>query len=397
MSLGQPDLYIAGQKMQTAKNDPRPALAGLSFDWGTDSRVDFAGAATLSGQLLIRGAMPSYLNPGAQVGLVDPASSRTLFAGYLQPLKASNEPGLDGAMRVQFTAASPLAELEKHTMTSIDFPGGESAAGRRWQLAQRMPAGWSLLGDTGHDWLNQGVQRYPTVSWLDMLERFARGNLLRYHDTSAYVPAHGLNRRITLARERGLTATAAPKPAARGSWVTGRVPYASGLAVLPAATVSKDIEWEKTPADITTAVQVSTNGVVLAADETESREHEYPLNWAVFTQPLIDAHGFHATSIATSIDPQDVAAAQGAVRLISEQWLDVETEWRPTNLTIPDSRLLDTEPLRNLLAVDTRHMAAVAVPDAPAGPGRIYAFVMAGTATWTGKHWQTQLTLGKTL
>lgn len=400
MSLGQPDLYIAGNKIQTAKGDPRPVLAGLKIEWGTDSRLDMAGASSLSGQLLIRGAMPGYLRVGAPVGLLDPASSRTLFAGYLQPLTASPEPSVKGAMRVQFTAASPLAELEKHTVVDVKFPQDETAAGRRWRLAQHLPAGWSLLGETGLDWIRQGNQLYNSVSWMDLLSRFARGNMLRYHDTSVYVPAHGLDRRITLSRERGKEAVLdAPAAAARGSWVTGRVPYATGLAVLPLNAVSTGMDWEKTPADVCTAVQVTTTGRWLpnAQDGDESPEHEWPLNWAVDTTSLQAQYGFHVARIETALSAQQVDAARGAVKLITELWLDVDTDWRPVNLTIPDSRVLDTTPLRNLLAVDTRHMAAVAVPGAAGLPSRIYAYVMAGTATWTGKKWETELTLGRTL
>ena len=74
------------------------------------------------------------------------------------------------------------------------------------------------------------------------------------------------------------------------------------------------------------------------------------------------------------------------------------TKWRPSDLHLPDSRLIDSAPLLNMLAVDTRGTAAIAVPAATTlAPGRIQSFVMAGSATWTGTKWTIDLTLGRTL
>lgn len=398
MSLGKPDLYIGGQLMQSDKADPRPALAGLTLQWGTDNRVDFDPGSTLTGQILIRGAFPSYLDVGAPVGLIDPASSRTLFAGYLLPLKASPEERLAGAYRISFTAASPISELEKHTVVKMNWPIDESANDRRWRLGQALPADWSLLGASGLDWIKQGQQKYRTVSYMDLLARYLRGNLQRYHDTSVYIPSRGLQKRISITEERGKTAPNPPAAPARGGWVTSHVPYASGLAVLPRGAVGSQFDWEKTPDDVVTAVQVTTTGkwLVNPDEDDESPEHEWPLDYGEDTSALQRQHGLRIARIETALSPQNVPAAQGAVGLLTRYWTDVQTQWRPTNLTIPDSRLLDTTPLRNLLAVDTRHMAAVAVPGT-SGPGRVYAFATAGSATWTGKKWETELTLGRTL
>lgn len=397
MSLGRPDLYIAGQKMQTAKTDPRPALAGLSLKWGNDSRQDRDPAATLTGQLLIRGTIPAYLNVGAPVGLVDPATSRTLFAGHLNPLTASPEPSVAGAFRVSFTAASPLAELEQHTVVNVEYPQDETAAARRNRIAAALPAGWTLDGLNGNTWQLQGQQRYQSIRWLDLADRYARGYFYRISDTSTYIPGAGVQKRLTITQDRhkdvGLPGDYA---GALGLWKPGG--SISGTAILPLAAVARDMDWEKTPADVVTAVQVTTWGMWLVGTKAEddSFEHEWPLDYALDTSALQRQHGFHLARIETSLSAQNAAISKNTVQGLTEEWLDTETNWRPTTLQIPDSRRLAAAPLLNLLAADTRHMAAVSVPQTTGLPARIRAFVLGGSATWTGKHWNTHLTLGRT-
>lgn len=403
MSLGKPDLYIGGQLMQTAKTDPRPALAGLRISWGTDDRLDFDPAAKLSGQLLIKGAMPTFLEVGAPVGLVDPISGRCLFAGNLAPLKAVNDERVQGARRVSFTAASPLAELIKHRLVGhFDWPHEETAASRRGRLAGSMPRGWGFDGAAGWTWIHQGRQRYADgrgVDWVELLSRYVRSYNLRYHDTSAYTPGAGLGKRITLTTERGKTwAGNGTAAGTRGAWSTSALPAgASGIAVLPASVIHQDIEWEKTPGDVVTDVQVSSWGVADPFD-TQEEPWEFQYGMTVNNNAQQDLYGYRQAKIETALSAFNANAFTAAVNNdITPYWLDTKTAWRPTALLLPDSRKLDAAPLLNLLATNTRHMAVVSVPGAPAGPGLIRSFVMAGTATWTGKKWETDLTLGRTL
>lgn len=399
MSLGAPALYIAGNRIQTGKADPRPALAGLTLQWGTDSQYDTAPAATLSGQMLIRGALPAYLNVGSSVGLIDPVSSRCLFAGTMEPLTAVPDPAIKGAHRVSFTASSPKAELEKHRVLDFDWTHNEPATVRRNRLAAAMPRGWTLDGVAGWDWINQGRQVYQSEEWITLAERYAAGQLQRLHDTSTYVPGAGLRKRITISRERPRSATMPGAGPRAGTWIEyGGAAASTGIAVVHPSAVYRDINWEKTPEDVVTDVQVTTWGGAFPGEGSDSHEFEYPMTFAgVDNSRLQDVYGYRQLRIETALSVYSTGASQEAVRNIAEFWLDTDTSWRPTTLRLPDSRKLADPPLLNLLAVDTRHMAAVAVPSAADVPGRIFAFVLAGSATWTGHKWDTDLTLGHTL
>lgn len=396
MSLGAPDLYIAGQKMQTHKADPRPALAGLKITWGTDAEFEMAPAATLSGQLMVRGPVPDFLNVGAPVGLVDPITSRCLFAGTLEPLSASPDPSVAGAMRISWTATSPRAELEKARVLDFDWPNNETAAGRRSRLAASIPRGWTLAGAAGWNWLGQGRQKYQSTEWITLAERYARTYLQRFHDTSTYVPGAGLQKRLTFTDERPKRpALPAPNPGPSGTWTA--LPGGSGVAVLPAGAVARDITWEKTPADVVTDVQVTTYGGAVLGDDEESGEFEYWMAVYVDNGALQDRFGHRAQRVETAMSSANPTATAEAIRAIAGYWLNTETGWRPTVLTIPDSGKLDAAPLLNLLAVDSRHLAAVMVPQTAAAMAPVRAFVLAGSATWTGAKWSADLTLGRTL
>lgn len=400
MSLGAPVLYIDNRQIQTRKDDPRPALAGLKIDWGSDDAQDTAPAAKLSGQMLIRGAMPAWLDVGAPVGLIDPASSRCLFAGTLEPLTAAPDPSVPDAYRVSFTASSPKAELEKHNVLDIDWPFDEPAANRRNRLASAMPRGWTLDGAAGWTWIPQGRQKYQSVPWLELANRYAAGQLLRIHDTSTYVPGAGLRKRITISRERPKSATMPGGNPKRGSWLEyGGTAASTGIAILPPAAIDRpNLKWEKTPADVVTDVQITTSGGAYPSPaDSDSSDFEFWMSVYTDNSAMQDAYGYRQLRVETALAPSTPSTIKEAIRLLLERWLDTKTPWRPTTLALPNSNWLDDAPLLNLLAVDTRHMAAVAVPAATAAPGRIFAFVLAGTATWTGKKWETELTLGRTL
>lgn len=397
--MGRPDLYIAGQKMQTTNKSARPALAGVSIDWGTDSRFDTGPASTISGELLIRdGVIPSWLNVGATVALMEPTRARCLFAGKMEPLTARPDDIIEGAMRVSFTASSPLSELQRHNVTDLDWPFDEAAAARLARLRRAMPRGWTLDGADGWDWITTGRQKYQSVPWLDLAERYVRGYLQRIHDTSYYLPGVGLRKRITITNERAKGAALGSLDAGRwGTWRGGQLTGATGVASLPLSAVGTDMEWEKTPEDVITDVNVSTTGGALPSDE--STEFEFLMDAYVDNSKLQDTYGYRQLKVETSLAPKVQAAVAAAIRdHIVPYWLDTQTQWRPTKLTIPDSREIDIAPLLNLVAVDSRHMAVVSVPDIPATfPAPIRSFVQAGRTTWTGKKWVTELTLGRTL
>lgn len=398
-TLGQPNLYIADNRMQGTKSATRPVLAGLKLSWGTDARFDTAPPATLSGELLVRGAIPSYLNVGASVGLMDPARSRCLFAGTMEPLTARPDPSVAGAMRVSFTATSPSAELGRHTVTDMDWPHEETAASRRGRLARSLPAGWTLDGVAGWDWINQGRQKYQSVDWMELAERYVRSYLQRLHDTSYYLPGSGMSKRLTISGERAKTLDLpADGPGRWGTWRGLPSSGATGVAALPVSAVATDMSWEKTPEDVITDVQLTSTGGAFPTDE--STEFEYMMtSHGINNSWLQRTYGMRQLRLPTALSSFSREALTAAmVDHLVPYWLDTQTSWRPTSLVIPDSRQLDIAPLLNLLAVDSRHLAVVTVPDMPQpAPGPVRSYVMAGNATWTGKKWTTELTLGRTL
>lgn len=395
MTLGQPDLYIAGRKLAAGSSAAVTALAGLKIRWGTDNPVDMPPASTLSGQLLVRGTIPPYLDVGADVGLVDPATSRCLFAGKLQPLTARRDEQLSEGMRIGFTAASPVAELEKHNMIDLYWAGeGENSAARLPRLRAAMPRGWSLAGgENGATWTMHGTQKYQSVRLLDLLTRYVRGNNQRYADTSVYVPGAGLQKRLTITGERATRELPRDDPGVWGQWL-----WEHSTAVLPASAVSDQIDWEKTPDDLVTGVQVTTWGkwLINPGEDDESAEWEWPLDWAGDNSAAREAQGISTVRIETMLSPQYRDSTLGAVQQIGRQWLNSATGWRPTSLELPDSRRIGTQTLVNLLAVDTRSTVAITVPQAAGLPAAIRAYVLAGTAEWTGRQWITNLTLGRT-
>lgn len=399
MSLEQPDLYIAGRKIAAGGTVQLLAQSDLQLTWGGDNRFDFEPPATLAGRLLVRGPMPEWLDVGASVGLIDPVSARCLFAGYMEPLRATISEQQRTAMNVSFTAAAPKSELEKHTVLDLDWPE-ESANSRRARIGSALPRGWGYGGDVGDDWVKQGPQRFQSIDWLTLAGRYARGNLQRIHDVSSYVPGYGIRKRIDFTAERYKNVGLSWAPSgARGAWLPDNPGGATGTAILPGAAIGTGIIWEKTPADVVTAVQVTTwGGALLGSNNTEeSLEHEWPIDWVEDFTAEQDAYGFRQQRVETAISPQQVQAAREQIGRISRTWMDTQTKWRPTTLPLPDSRRLNSAPLLNLLAVDSRHMAAVTVPAAGAGlPGEIRSFVLGGSATWTGKKWTTDLTLGRT-
>lgn len=396
MSLGAPNLYIDGNMF--GGSDTRRALAGISFTWGEDSRVDFAGPATMSGEVSVAGTMPAYITGGAAIGLVDPASGRCLFAGHIATLTASPDPVWQGRIRIAFTASSPLVDLANHSL-AVDWVRNTHAA-RFISLRSAMPRGWTLQGYNGAtmDWVESGRLRFAKANYLDLLSRYCRSVLGRYHDTSAYVPGTGLVKRITLTGERDKTATAPPAPGASGIWsTTGKPAAATGIAALPAALVEQAIEWEKNADDTITDVQVTNYGAEVLPEGEDTAGFEVWMSVFVNNQAMQDKYGFRQLTIDTSVHLHS-GNDSAFLNALSAFWLDADTKWRPTGLRIADSRKVTTAALLNLLAVDTRHMAAISVPGA-AGlvPGEIHAYVHSGSAQWTGKKWITDLTLGRTL
>ena len=319
MTLPAPHVYIGRQRMNDFALSDTPMLAGLSFDWGTDSQVDFEDPGTLSAELLVR--EPStldFLTKGAEFGVVDPASGETYFAGRITTLRARNHATKKGALVITITAADTLSDLNgyrigttywKAPASDVLAPGyATTATTRRAQLRAALPAGWTLEGTTRHDWTGSREQRFSAHSYVPILDRHLRSCIGRRHTTSRYIPGEGLKNSITVTDERAKDSPA-ERLAARpdGSWYMSiAAPANSGLAALSAREVENSIEWEKTPDDTITDVALSSWGITYARDndtgQTNTEDSAATSDIWVGSHPGVNmgpmqrAHGFHSVS-----------------------------------------------------------------------------------------------------
>lgn len=422
MTVSAPHVYIGRQRMNDLATDAAPLLAGLSFNWGTDSQVDFEDPGTLSAEMLIR--EPStldFLTKGAEFGVVDPGSGETYFAGRITTLRARNHPTKKDALVISITAADTLADLNGYRIGGTFWkapvvagvPAGyaTSAATRRAQLRAALPAGWTLEGTTRHDWTTAREQRFTAHSYVPILDRHLRSVIGRRHTTSRYVPGEGLKNSITVTDERAKDSPA-ERLAARsdGTWyMATAAPTNSGFTALAAREVGNSIEWEKTPDDTITDVALSSWGITYARD-TETGEQNTEDSAAtsdiwvgshpgVNMGPMQRAHGFHTVSFDVDTLGGETGGGSPHIADIVNYWLDADTQWRPTSLTVPDSRRLKDEQVIRLLSVTRRYLAYVTVDglpaNNPAGGSRVRGYIIAGNAEWTGKKWVIELTLGR--
>lgn len=419
---GAPQVWIGDRLMDDLATDDQPVLAGLSFEWGTDSQIDFTDAETLSAELLIRS--PSnldFLYKGAPLGLLDPDSGETLFAGRISTLTAARDENIDDALRVRLGGAGTLADLSNHRLERIswlerasDGTLQVSSARRREQLRSVLPGGWTLAATaTNNDWVPARAQLAESQTILPLIDRHARTTIARRHTTSRYVPGRGLINEITLTRERDKAAPADQlTAAANGQWQLAPSPWpnASALIRLTAAEVGVGTEWEKNPEDTVTDVTVSSTGSALATN-TDTGALENQLNtdsdvW-VYAYPgvpdmpaLQRAYGTHGLTIETDIFAGWPGSGSPHIGNLVSYWLDVDAEWRPTGLEIPDSRAIRYDSnLLAILSVTRRYNAYLTVDELPAltpQPGsRVRGYLLAGKAAWTGKKWEISLTLGR--
>lgn len=413
-----PNVYIAGVLMDSYAVAEVPMLAGLNFNWGNESQVEFEAPATLSAQLLVR--VPStleFLSTGAEFGLVDPASGATLFAGRVATLKATPDSRISDALLISLTAADTNADLNEYRVENIDWviPGGTSsdttADVRRDQIRAVMPDGWTLQSTTAaYDWTTAREQRWQAKPILPVLDMHLRSTISRRHNTTRYIPGTGLAPRITIAAERAKDApaeTLATK--ADGTWyMSTAAPRNTAFIQLEAGHVAADIEWEKTPDDTITDVQLHSKGVTSeynsqtgTVELSEESNSSYDI-W-VNLYPNVDntaiqrKYGFHQLEL--DVDTLGGGQESPHVGFIVNYWVDADAQWRPTGVHVPDSRVLADAEVLGMLDVERRYNAYVTVSglpaNNPAGGSRVRGYAIAGDATWDGDKWQINLTLGR--
>lgn len=414
-----PHVYIGAQRMNDLALSKTPMLAGLSFNWGTDSQTDFDDPATLSAELLVR--EPSsldFLQKGAEFGLLDPESGETLFAGRISTLRAKRDKRKKNALLIGITATDTLADLNQYRVEAVEWkaPAGQSgawaitAARRRDQLRSALPDNWSIEGTTSHDWTWAREQRWKGHAFTPLLDMHCRSAIARRHTTSRYVPGTGLVNRITITNERSKNSpTERLATRTDGTWyMSTTAPSNSGFAALEARHVEDSIEWEKTPDDTITDVALTTWGITYERDNDtgEQNTNESTSNdmWVGYQPgvnmgPMQRRYGFHGITFDVDTLGNSPSTNNPHIANLVNYWLDADTAWRPTSVVVPDSRRLPDAAVLALLSATRRYLAYVTVSglpaNSPAGFSRVRGFILGGSAEWTGKKWVIELTLGR--
>jgi hypothetical protein len=395
-----------------------PVLAGLKFGWGNEDQVEFDAPGTLSCQLLIRTPNNTdFLAKGVAFGVM--VGGTTVWAGRIATLTARPDERKKDALLVSLTATDTLADLAAYRKTVNWYTSGQTgtsktAANRRAELAAALPAGWTMDGTTPNSWTTVRPQRWNQEPYLNMLDMHLRSTVARRHITTRYVPGTGLSRRITIADERAKAAPAETLAANPEWYMTTAAPSNSGFVKLDAGHVAKGIEWEKTPDDTITDVQLSSIGLEWAWDEAaqavvpgEKSVDSDTWSWQEYNaygNPGIDfaalatmqaKHGYHQAEFDIDTLGGNSNSGDPHLSLIVNYWLDADAQWRPTGVEVPDSRKLPDATALALLDVAKRYKAYATVANNPAGGSRVRAYIIAGDAEWTGKKWRFNLTFGR--
>jgi hypothetical protein len=413
MTLATPSVYIGTELMEGHALADMPVLAGLTFDWGNEDQIDFDDAATLSCQLLIRTpANTDFLAKGVPFGLM--IGGATVWAGRITTLKAAPDKRKKDALLISLTAADTLADLASYRVrVNWTAPGGNAfstgAATRREQIANALPPGWQLdwATATAYDWTTAREQRWTAAPLLPIVDMHLRSTLARRHITSRYVPGTGLAPQLTFTPERAKASNAETLAAGDGTWyMTNAAPSNTGFVKLDGSQVSREIEWEKTPDDTVTDVQLTSYGISYATDTDgipDDSAGDYKI-W-VNQEPGVDnsaiqaKYGFH--QVEFDVDTIGGATGSGSPHIgnIVNYWIDADAQWRPTGIHVPDSRKLPDATTLALLDVAKRYKAYATVDglpaNNPAGGSRVRAYIIAGNAEWTGKKWRFNLVFGR--
>lgn len=418
MEMSTPEVYIAGLKMSDHGTANRPLLDALTITWGSDSVYEYDAPMTMTAQLLIRTETVSlgFLKRGASTAVIDPAGP-TLFAGRITALTTSPHPSIPGAWVYTINAAGFQADLENYSIGPIRWAYTTDAHVALDRLNNKLPGNWTMDGALRTPEWGTSVMIYQRENWLVLLDRLLRGQRARRHETTTYAPGAGLTRRLTITNERSPNGPAAD----------------SVILRLDSSNIAEDIVWEQTPDDLVTDIKLSAyawlsnwktdnNGRIYSDISNGSTSYEMPVEDYVDTRTLQNAAGIHQITIDTHlrvIDPYVrngitlpdepepdpdlpiLPLIPGQVRSICSYFLNSDTPWRPTEVTVADSRLLSKAAVLDLLDVTKRYRGYLIIQELPANnPTRyqkVAAHIIAGSAVWEGKkkRWNLTLTLGR--
>lgn len=407
-----PKVYIGGRLMDDFAASNKPVLAGMNYSFGMDSDLDFPEPATATIEILIveRESL-DFLELGTEIAIYRPADAAsiayTYFVGRIQRMAGVPDSSVDGAIRITIEAADLLTDLQTMDVENVNTTAVDATT-RASSLQYWTPPGW-VLQAYALRWptLTHAGMIYDSAAYLELLDGFARGQIMRRLTSCTFDPDTGIRRAITLMQDstRDVRPDQLTKFSGSQRWgITPGLPYGDGTVQmnLDAGNVHRDAGWVKEPEDLITEVALDMiRPPVWDADAGAYEESEtITLSSAnyVDTTATVAKAGRRKTSLATDLAHGTVTSTH--LRPIFEHWLADGSEWRTSNLSIVDSDLLSATELRWLLSVERLLTNFLVVRGAmdnrpDAGNYMIRGYVIGGDATWTGDKWDINVRLGR--
>lgn len=391
--MDAPHLWLNGRQITGRAGDRAPVLCPVELTWGSDSALDQPPPANLKFTVLFRDGMhdiPDFTN-GAKIELIHPVNGTRVFAGQIRTMEAGPSEMVRGALEVHANATDYTADLEAEYL-STDWP--EQANRSNVLRAAFNDIGWHL--DMPTNVLQSAQAKYNSIKLLTLLDRHSNRYRGRRYDTS-YRHANGeVVRRLAVMEGTARFIPADTLIALPNRWWsrTYNTPSIDGspspLIRLPASNVLLNPQWTQDPNSVVTAVQLS---VMVQGDDGYTSQTERN-----FKAPAATVQKFGLRSVDVESDlatPADWPAA-------AQAWMNDDSPWQMSALNIRDSSELPEQSLRELLDQRTRYRALLTVTEILAnrpdpGPSVMRSYIVGGKYSWTGKLWELELNLERTI
>lgn len=416
MTHKAPHVYIAGRRMDDFAASTNPVLAGMTLDFGVESDLDFPDGDTATLDMAVReDAFLDFLQLGEEVAVYHepPAGAAvddvefTYFTGRIQRLTGDPHPDIEGALLLHIECSDLTADLASLEVFEVNSAEADGAA-RIGHLNYWLPSPWTLAGWVRWPDLLHAPLHYARATFLDMVDAFARGQLLRRRNASTFSPRTGITRRIHL-MEDSTKDTRADKLTFFGTskrWgVVPGMPYGPDVVVVnvEASDLHRNAGWVKEPEDVITEVQLELveDGDWNAEESRweDSATFQYSSNDfpQLNTAAMKARYGTRKATFSTDLGRKTTSTH---LVPIMRHWLSTASEWRPSALSFHTTENLNVHAIRRFLGVHNRFSTFLIVrnptPHRPdAGNQLIRGFVIGGSATWTGKTWDLSLRLGR--
>lgn len=414
MTAKAPHVYIDGRRMEDTADSNHPVLAGLSLNFGTDSDLEFSGGDTATLSILVKEPeFLGFLQLGLEVAVYHepargaPETDFTYLAGRIQRMSGDPHPTIDGALLLTLECADLTTDLAALQALKVNS-ASPTASVRLSALNQWLPAPWKLNGWIRWPDLKHAALVFEKIPVLELIDRFARAQILRRRNSSYFKPGTGITRQITLLEDNTKNVRADQLTHFAGSrrWgITPGRPYGDGSLVmnLDGKDIHRAAGWVKEPEDVITEVvlEMISDPVWNAAENRYEDVGTFDRSSAdvpaLGTAELKARLGHRQTSFATDLGTDVTSTHFGEVM---RHWLSDSSEWRPGELSLVNTDSLTMAQIGLLLAPTSRYSVYATVrnvmanrPDA--GNYWIRGFVIGGSASWDGKDWDISLRLGR--